>query len=998
MSKILFFLGSIVFCLLSLQAEEPHNHAHDADHNEYSIFAERLDLEVENPLKQLELQNSDNWHKFEERHGSWFVNFNTLTELPMRAAGKGIKVNIGGNAPQKALHFLQRELIDFPLPISQLEYLQTNTTDKYNYVEFRQFYEGLEVLNSGASIRITKDGKVVAFTLDVFQGIDVHIGGILEQENLKILALEDMKGNMEEVTIHPNLKILSIPSNIGANGYVFKVVYEADIIGKNEEGLPSNYYTLIDAQTGETYYRSNRIATYHAALDNPLLLGPVTDNSNWEVEMRALAHARVVLGGEEYITNELGQIPFVSDTRLEGIAYLEGPFCQVLIGEEGEEVPSYPIVVPANSSQVTLPEEVKLWETSVFYHTNRVHDFAKFWLPEDFDLLDYSMPTRVQRTDGSCNAFYNWNGINFYEEGGGCFSLAEFADVVFHEYGHAINHRVYEYYGNSMSNSSINEGYADVWSLSLTRSPLLAQGYRMGNDFIRRYDGFKKRFPENWINGGQHNNGEIIAGSWWDLQASIGFDTAFELFVQTQTAAPMRPNGQEGRLYADVLFEALVADDDDGDLANGTPHSEAIFKAFSDHGIALQVDADIVFNEVPIVESNTLIEVPIVIDIDFNYFSYLERISLRYKNQRSNNYKRIDVISLTNDNNYTAYMLSFDKGTIVNFYFELEDNGGASLPNVTFPVNVADEELPNHPYQLLVGYNFLENDDFSSTSNSWTAGTSNDDAKAGLWAIGSPVETSLRSGEVVQSGMDYSDGEDNLCAVTGLNSEFQDYSLDENRTGVWGGQTTLISPTYDLTEFEDPAFSYHRWFTNHQGVNPNTESWRVQISNDGETWKTVENTLRGDRTWRFVVVRVRDYVEPNATVQLRFIAEDKTPDITPVGGGEPYDGVSLVEAMVDDLSLYDTALTTNIEEANLVEQDWFTYPNPVREMLHIQYLGDKMQANQMLQLYNLTGQLVMEQPLQQAKESISVQPLAAGVYWLQIGGNEVVYRQKVVVY
>ncbi|MFK7906813.1 MAG: T9SS type A sorting domain-containing protein [Chitinophagales bacterium] len=996
MNKLLTFLLSLICLSAFVQAQ----HRHEIDPNEVSVFADCLGIEIEEPLKQSALQNSDAWHKFEAQHGSWFVSFNTITELPMRAAGKGIEVNIQGNANAKALNFLQRELIDFQLPIGDLKFQQTSETPKYAYVLFKQFYKGLEILNSRASVRITADNKVVAFTLDLFRDIEVNTQNVLSLQVLKALALKNVEGTVSSALVHPELKVLPIP--LSQDGYEYKLVYEVDIEGSGAHGEPFNYYATVDAHTGKTYYRSNRIATYHSEeADNPFMMGTVTDNSNWESETRALANMRVVIGEEqeEFITDSEGRIPFTTDTRLEGTAYLEGPYCKVLVGEEGEEVPSYPIVIPVNSNEVHLPEDSKLWETSVFHHTNKVHDFMKMWTPDDFTLLDYSMDTRVQRMDGSCNAFYNWSGINFYTEGGGCYSLAEFADVVFHEYGHAINHRVYEHYGGSMSNSSINEGYADVWSLALTKNPILAGGYMISNpnSFIRRYNGYKKRFPNDWISGFQHNNGEIVAGSWIDLQDAIGFENAFGLFVASQAAAPMRPNGQEGRLYSDVLFEALVADDDDGDLANGTPHSNEIFKAFGDHGIYLQVDADIIFEEIPNVPANTVIEVPVVLDIDFNYSSYLERIRLKYKDQRADSFKDIDVISLTGDNNYTVYILPFEKGTVVNFYFEIEDNGGANLPAITFPYGVTNENLPNHPYQLLVGYNLLENDDFSTSADLWTTSDESDTAKSDRWEIGSPFETALRSGDVVQSGVDYSPSEDNQCAVTGLNLEFQDYSVDENRTGVWAGKTTLISPVYDLTGFEEPAFSYYRWFTNHQGVNPNTESWRVAITNDGENWVTTENTFTGDRNWRFVALRVRDYVEPTATVQLRFVAEDKTPDIAPVGGGEPFDGVSLVEAMLDDVNLYDTALTTDIDGVVDAKMNWLTYPNPTQGTLYVRYLGDLLNTETRVQLYSLTGQLVEEEMLVNETGVIDTRSLSAGIYLLQIVGDGVVYQEKIVV-
>ena len=65
---------------------------------------------------------------------------------------------------------------------------------------------------------------------------------------------------------------------------------------------------------------------------------------------------------------------------------------------------------------------------------------------------------------GSCNAYYDGE-INFFAEGNGCNATAKIPDVVYHEYGHAINN--YRY-GSGMQNGGLNEGFADLWALSLT--------------------------------------------------------------------------------------------------------------------------------------------------------------------------------------------------------------------------------------------------------------------------------------------------------------------------------------------------------------------------------------------------------------------------------------------------------------------------------------------------------------------------------------------------
>ena len=72
------------------------------------------------------------------------------------------------------------------------------------------------------------------------------------------------------------------------------------------------------------------------------------------------------------------------------------------------------------------------------------------------------METNVDE-QGSCNAYFDGSSINFYAEGGGCHATAKIVDVVYHEYGHAINS---SRYGSGMWNGGLNEGYADVWAIT----------------------------------------------------------------------------------------------------------------------------------------------------------------------------------------------------------------------------------------------------------------------------------------------------------------------------------------------------------------------------------------------------------------------------------------------------------------------------------------------------------------------------------------------------
>ena len=65
-----------------------------------------------------------------------------------------------------------------------------------------------------------------------------------------------------------------------------------------------------------------------------------------------------------------------------------------------------------------------------------------------------------------------------------------------------------------MSNGGLNEGFADVWAISLTENPVLGYGWDLLDPtiFVRRYDQNRKVYPQDLV-GEVHADGEIIAGA-----------------------------------------------------------------------------------------------------------------------------------------------------------------------------------------------------------------------------------------------------------------------------------------------------------------------------------------------------------------------------------------------------------------------------------------------------------------------------------------------------
>lgn len=989
------------------------------------VFAERDPYQVsvfeglprpDAPEAQNALRQCKAWQAFEHRNGRWHVSFDALTQLPIRAAGKGIPMHNGLTTEERARHFLQTELSGFALPApADLVFNHINQNEKTAQVRFKQYYQGLELLFAHITVRLSTDNKVVAFSSDLHPNIELStISPLLNATQAANMAMNNMQGNFDAVG-NASLKILPIPTQ---NGYTYKLVYELSIKGTSNNNKKGDYYTLVDANNGQVYYRHNRVkycnfgavphthqteteteteseVTTHLlpnvkqAMGNTTIKANVIFNPLQTAQLTPMQDMQLQINGSTYYTNQNGDMTYAPPLPIpgNGSAFLAGKWAEVYKTENGTEIPSYNITVQAAGGELTLNTPTSdVSAVAGYHHVTTQHNHMKQWLPQDFSMMDFPMMTYVDRTDGNCNAFYDGN-VNFFAAGGGCPATARFDDIVYHEYGHGINYFFYNYLGGDWNNGALGEGYADIWALHITGNPIMAQGFLGGaNSSIRRYDIDPKVYPDDLV-GEVHADGEIICGAWWDLGQAIGLDEMFAIFIGSHYGTPMRPDGQEGALYSDILFEALLADDDNNNLADGTPNSIAIIEAFDLHGIKLQIAATITHQELPLAAANTPNNLPIQVQIDFNYSPFIENIGLQYRNDDDTPYQFVEAQN-AGGFNYTASIPAQAPGTIVDYYIEIQNNLNA-IPTVA--PTLANDANPNIPYQLLIGYQAAQTIDFSSNTSTWNTASPDDDASTGFWTIGTPNESILDNGNIVQTNSDHSPSNDNRCAFTGNAAAGGTAGTND----VDDGQTTLTSPPFDLTIYQNPAISFHRWFTNDQGANPRNDNWEVYISDDGNEWVEIENLNVPDHSWRMRAFKVRDYVSLSQNVYLKFIASDRLVPSEP-----QFEGGSLVEAAIDDLVIYDLSTPIGIDAA--VAPPFAIYPNPVTsEYLHIAPNNNAHSPITALKLLYPNGQQTWQTTVSNNNNNeyrIPVGNLPAGIYVLQIETKEQVYQQKISVH
>ncbi len=269
-----------------------------------------------------------------------------------------------------------------------------------------------------------------------------------------------------------------------------------------------------------------------------------------------------------------------------------------------------------------------------FYHVNRGKEFARGWLPDNA-WLNSQLVVSVNNS-GTCNGFWNGSRIQLFEGvPGSCGASGEEPGFILHEFGHGLDQN-----DGTGLDSATTEAYADVVAALALHNSCVAPGFRpdlcdsYGDPCTAcsglrdldwaRHASATPHTAANYIQthcgsggagacGGEpHCEAAVPSEAIWDfanrdMPAAGGaeaWNVLERLWFKSRGTATAAFNCTPGPTYTSngcnvgSWWKTLRAlDDDDGNLANGTPHSCALFAAFNRHGIACPTDpgADVCF-------------------------------------------------------------------------------------------------------------------------------------------------------------------------------------------------------------------------------------------------------------------------------------------------------------------------------------------------------------------------------------------------------------------
>ncbi len=280
----------------------------------------------------------------------------------------------------------------------------------------------------------------------------------------------------------------------------------------------------------------------------------------------------------DFVTDQNGQFTVDLTSPVLATLELDGIHCNRIIGSNALTVtttlqPGVPQTLQFGAVNSTQNE---LAHTTCFYWVDRINELLRSVLGNTPEL---DLASRVQPTvniQASCNAYYSGNSINFYRAQGSCNNTAS-ASVIAHEWGHGLDDR----YGGISQVDGLSEGWGDICSIYLLDDPTIGHGFYSSGGGLRTGNN-SRQYPAG---GGVHRQGQTWMGFAWKYRQNLrsAFGTAQAIDISNNTVLASVVANAINQPAA--VTQVFIADDDDGNIVNGTPHHAQLAAACNSHSL-----------------------------------------------------------------------------------------------------------------------------------------------------------------------------------------------------------------------------------------------------------------------------------------------------------------------------------------------------------------------------------------------------------------------------
>jgi len=548
---------------------------------------------------------------FRGRHpGDWRMTFDRRTGRPSLIEGQGIPFLQGrakglDEAAPLGLSFIDSEpdLLAAPGGELRLNRERSGWLDEGRvvFLDYDWYVDGVPVEGARVFLRASR-GNIIQMGTARMGHAAPKATPVLGADEALDRLFEVAGGRAEGDSVVTSPALIYVARAAGkaqvpwGGGIVYRLAWRAAF---RRAGEAATWTGDIDARTGEVlaFDDANRYARVTG--------GVFPRSPNETEEVRPITNVRVVSGGASVLTGDPGVFAYTS-----GPAYtsLDGSFFRVTCS--GCSTPERAFAFAdhgtgdlelgiggfdAIGNGASTPAE-----RNAFFHQNRVRKLALKWL--SIGWLNQTVVTNVNIAD-VCNAFWDGSTTNFFQSGGGCSNTGTIADVMYHEWGHGLDQNT------NLGDGSTGEATGDITSMHITHDARIGPYFETNGNPVRDLDRNRVGYVASVANlnafcpvcqlnqctngpyGHEvHCEGEIYGQAHWELAqtlaAKYGYNTGWQELERIYFLSLAQADTMVATQAQNVYGAYLAVDDDNGNLADGTPNCLEIYNAFSAHGIA----------------------------------------------------------------------------------------------------------------------------------------------------------------------------------------------------------------------------------------------------------------------------------------------------------------------------------------------------------------------------------------------------------------------------
>ena len=437
-----------------------------------------------------------------------------------------------------------------------LKLIKTKTSLLGKHYWYQQTFKGLPVINGYYAKHVAKDGAVqiadgrdaVPATLDV--SAKVASASATQSANAAVTA------RARRVAGPNKSEVLQPAATSGAaqlaviGGPDARLVW--NVTSRSTEGVSRS---LVDAKTGsvvESKVISDNVDGRGSVFDpNPVVSEQnekLTDQNDKNTDELFLAQKNVIL------------------RNLDGSGKLNGTYVNIKEAKGG-------LAQSKTNTFVYQRQNDKFEQVMAYYHVNQTQEYIQQlgFTEVNNESQDFSIDTF-----SGDNSFYD-PSTDMITMGEGGVDDAEDAEVIWHEYGHAIQDDVVPGFGESEEAGAMGEGFGDYWAV--TMSVPVSKGFELPcvmdwdatsytstePHCLRRTDTGKTIDDKT---GEVHDDGEIWSNALWDIHKALGRTKANKLILEatffydpdTSFAAAAQDTVQAARLLYGKAAAQTVTD------------------------------------------------------------------------------------------------------------------------------------------------------------------------------------------------------------------------------------------------------------------------------------------------------------------------------------------------------------------------------------------------------------------------------------------------------